>query len=45
MGPTGCGKTSLLNVLAARMPEGGSSNLKLTGTSPSTIDCVGKEEI
>lgn len=32
LGPTGCGKTSLLNVLAARIPHGGSSANKLTGT-------------
>jgi ABC-type multidrug transport system ATPase subunit len=32
LGPTGCGKTSLLNVLAARIPLGGSSANKLTGT-------------
>jgi energy-coupling factor transporter ATP-binding protein EcfA2 len=31
MGPTGCGKTSLLNVLAARMPNSSSSSTKLTG--------------
>jgi len=31
LGPTGCGKTSLLNVLAARMPAGGKQNAKLTG--------------
>lgn len=31
MGPTGCGKTSLLNVLAARVPNGGSANFKLAG--------------
>lgn len=31
MGPTGCGKTSLLNVLAARVPRGGSSNACLSG--------------
>lgn len=32
MGPTGCGKTSLLNVLAARVSSGGSANSKLSGT-------------
>jgi ABC-type multidrug transport system ATPase subunit len=32
MGPTGCGKTSLLNVLAARMPGGGKAAAKLTGS-------------
>jgi ABC-type multidrug transport system ATPase subunit len=31
MGPTGCGKTSLLNILAARMPSGGSQNMELSG--------------
>jgi ABC-type multidrug transport system ATPase subunit len=31
MGPTGCGKTSLLNVLAARVPSGGKSASKLSG--------------
>ena len=31
MGPTGCGKTSLLNVLAARISATGSSNMKLSG--------------
>lgn len=31
MGPTGCGKTSLLNVLAARLPAQGESNIKLEG--------------
>lgn len=31
LGPTGCGKTSLLNVLAARVPSGGQKNNKLTG--------------
>jgi ABC-type multidrug transport system ATPase subunit len=32
MGPTGCGKTSLLNVLAARMPYGNAKNTKITGS-------------
>ena len=32
MGPTGCGKTSLLNVLAARVGSGGMNGSKLTGT-------------
>lgn len=32
LGPTGCGKSSLLNVLAARIPHGGSSANKLTGS-------------
>ena len=32
MGPTGCGKTSLLNVLAARVGSGGMNATKLTGT-------------
>jgi len=32
MGPTGCGKTSLMNVLAARVPDGGSSMQQLTGS-------------
>lgn len=32
MGPTGCGKTSLLNILAARVPKGGSKNACLSGT-------------
>ena len=32
MGPTGCGKTSLLNILAARVPNGGSKNASLTGS-------------
>eukprot|EP01038_Epipyxis_sp_PR26KG_P006015 gene6015-8285_t len=31
LGPTGCGKTSLMNVLAARMPTGGSSYFSLSG--------------
>jgi ABC-type multidrug transport system ATPase subunit len=31
MGPTGCGKTSLLNVLAARLPAQGENNIKLDG--------------
>jgi ABC-type multidrug transport system ATPase subunit len=31
MGPTGCGKTSLLNVLASRVSSGGSSNARLDG--------------
>ena len=31
MGPTGCGKTSLLNVLAARISATGSSIMKLSG--------------
>lgn len=31
LGPTGCGKTSLLNVLAARVPSGGQKFNKLTG--------------
>jgi ABC-type multidrug transport system ATPase subunit len=31
LGPTGCGKTSLLNVLAARVPSGGQSLNNLTG--------------
>ena len=32
MGPTGCGKTSLLNILAARVPSGGSKNASLSGS-------------
>jgi ABC-type multidrug transport system ATPase subunit len=32
MGPTGCGKTSLLNILAARVPRGGSKNARLSGS-------------
>lgn len=32
LGPTGCGKTSLLNVLAARVQSGGESYCKLSGT-------------
>ena len=32
MGPTGCGKTSLMNILAARVPSGGAATQKLTGT-------------
>jgi ABC-type transport system involved in cytochrome bd biosynthesis fused ATPase/permease subunit len=32
LGPTGCGKTSLLNVLAARVPSGGQNLNNLTGT-------------
>ena len=32
MGPTGCGKSSLLNVLAARVGSGGSSSAKLSGS-------------
>ena len=32
MGPTGCGKTSLMNILAARVPSGGSATQQLTGT-------------
>lgn len=31
MGPTGCGKTSLLNILAARVSAGGSSNASISG--------------
>ena len=31
LGPTGCGKTSLLNVLAARVPSGGQKFSKLSG--------------
>lgn len=31
MGPTGCGKTSLLNILSDRIPTGGSENIRLTG--------------
>jgi len=31
LGPTGCGKTSLMNVLAARFPNGGSSMSRLRG--------------
>jgi len=32
MGPTGCGKTSMLNILAARVESGGSSLGKLSGS-------------
>jgi len=32
MGPTGCGKTSLLNVLAARVSSGGAASTMLTGS-------------
>ena len=32
MGPTGCGKTSLMNILAARSPDGGSSFMALNGS-------------
>lgn len=32
MGPTGCGKTSLLNILAARAPRGGAKNASLSGS-------------
>ena len=32
MGPTGCGKTSLLNILAARVPRGGAQNASLSGS-------------
>jgi len=32
MGPTGCGKTSLMNILAARVPSGGAATQQLTGT-------------
>lgn len=32
MGPTGCGKTSLLNILAARVPRGGSKYASLSGS-------------
>lgn len=32
MGPTGCGKTSLMNVLAARVPTGGSAMQRLSGS-------------
>lgn len=32
MGPTGCGKTSLLNILAARVPSGGSKSASLSGS-------------
>ena len=32
MGPTGCGKTSLLNILSARVPSGGATNFRLTGS-------------
>lgn len=32
MGPTGCGKTSLLNILAARVPRGGAKNASLSGS-------------
>jgi len=32
MGPTGCGKTSLMNILAARVPSGGNATQKLTGS-------------
>ena len=32
MGPTGCGKTSLLNILAARVPQGGSTMASLSGS-------------
>ena len=31
MGPTGCGKTSLMNVLAARVADISAANAKLTG--------------
>jgi ABC-type multidrug transport system ATPase subunit len=31
MGPTGCGKTSLLNILAARVPSGSAAVSSLTG--------------
>ena len=31
MGPTGCGKTSLLNLLAARVSAAGASNAKISG--------------
>lgn len=31
LGPTGCGKTSLLNVLAARVPSGGQGFCSLSG--------------
>mmetsp|Transcript_12455 Transcript_12455/g.13425 ORF Transcript_12455/g.13425 Transcript_12455/m.13425 type:complete len:680 (-) Transcript_12455:131-2170(-) len=32
LGPTGCGKTSLMNVLSARFPGGGSSVFRLSGS-------------
>jgi CRISPR/Cas system-associated endonuclease/helicase Cas3 len=31
MGPTGCGKTTLLNILAARVPKDGSESASLSG--------------
>jgi len=31
MGPTGCGKTSLMNILAARVPSGGANTQALSG--------------
>ena len=42
MGPTGCGKTSLMNILAARVPQGGAEKQHLKGTI--VINGVGRND-